>query len=248
MVNIIELRNVTKSYSNVVALQPTNFQVNEGEVVSLLGDNGAGKSTLVKLLSGVEKPDSGEIYFRGSRKHHWTAAMSRRSGVETVYQDKALADHQSITRNLFMGREVLNRFGFVRVRAETAEAGRLMREIGFTSKVFTPNSSVQRLSGGERQGVAIARALYFKAQLIVLDEPTAALSLVESEKVLAFVRQIRERGSSALFISHNVYHSHAVADRLVVLDRGRIISEYRQSDISAIELVQTLHDVAVGGR
>jgi simple sugar transport system ATP-binding protein len=245
--SIIELRNVSKSFGNVDALQPIDFHINDSEILSLLGDNGAGKSTLVKLLSGVHKPDTGEIYFDGKRMQKWNAALSRRLGVETVYQDKALAERQSITRNIFMGRELCNRFGFVRVKQQDVEAGRLMRNIGFTSAVFSPDSFVHSLSGGERQGVAIARALYFNAKLIILDEPTAALSLVESEEVLNFVRGIKARGSSALFISHNIYHSYAVADRLVVLDRGRVVAEYQQSDISVTDLVERLYSFARGG-
>jgi simple sugar transport system ATP-binding protein len=245
---LVELRNVTKSFGNVAALQPLNFVVHEGEVVSLVGDNGAGKSTLIKILAGVHKPDSGEIYYRGQRMDKWDAATARRAGIETVYQDKALAENQTIARNIFMGRESTDRLGFIKIREQTTEAARLMRTIGFTSKVFSPDSVVQALSGGERQGVAIARALYFKAQLIVLDEPTAALSLAESEEVLRFVRRIKEGGSSAIFISHNLYHAYDVGDRLVILDRGRIDHEIEKKTISVGELIETLQKVARGGK
>jgi simple sugar transport system ATP-binding protein len=244
---LIELRNVSKSFGSIDALSGVSLSVSDAEVVSIVGDNGAGKSTLIKILSGVHAPDSGDIYFRGERVTKWNAAVARRAGIETVYQDRALAENQTIIRNIFMGRELTTRFGFVNFPKETAEAERLMHSIGFTSKVFSPQSVVAKLSGGERQGVAIARALYFKAQLIVLDEPTAALSLAESEEVLRFVRQIREEGSSAIFISHNIYHSHDVADRIVILDRGRLITEVAKNEISVIELIETLQHVARGG-
>jgi simple sugar transport system ATP-binding protein len=243
----IELRNVSKSFGNVNALQDVTFSVDEAEVVSIVGDNGAGKSTLIKILSGVHAPDSGEIYFHNKRVTKWNAAVARSAGIETVYQDKALAENQTIIRNIFMGRELTGRMGFISLREQTAEAARLMHSIGFTSKVFSPTSVVATLSGGERQGVAIARALYFKAQLIVLDEPTAALSLAESAEVLRFVRQIKEERSSAVFISHNIYHSYDVGDRLVILDRGHIVSEVDKNKISVNDLIETLQKVARGG-
>jgi len=160
---LIELRNVTKSYGRVFAVGGVSLHVDRGEVVGLLGDNGAGKSTLIKILSGVVRPTSGEILIRGKTVSGWSATKSREAGIETVFQDRALAVQQSIVRNIFMGREIAGRFGFLDTAKEIAEADRLMREIGFTSKVFSPHSIVGQLSGGERQGVAIARAIYNKA-------------------------------------------------------------------------------------
>ena len=188
---LIELRDIKKSYGNVYALGGVSLSVNVGEVVGLIGDNGAGKSTLIKILAGVVTPTSGEIIVRGKPVTGWNAARSREAGIETVFQDRALAVQQSIVRNIFMGRELAGRFGFLKIDKEIREAGRLMREIGFTSKVFTPHSIVGQLSGGERQGVAIARAIYKEADLIVLDEPTTALSLTETAKVFHFVRQVQ---------------------------------------------------------
>jgi simple sugar transport system ATP-binding protein len=242
---LIELRDIKKSYGSVYALGGVSLSVNVGEVVGLIGDNGAGKSTLIKVLAGVVSPTSGEIYVRGKQVSGWNAARSREAGIETVFQDRALAVQQSIVRNIFMGRELSGSLGFLRIGEEIREAGRLMREIGFTSKVFTPHSIVGQLSGGERQGVAIARAIYKDADLIVLDEPTTALSLTETAKVFHFVRQVRDSGRSILFIGHNIHHVFDIADRFVVLDRGRVALETSKAEVkSAEQLINFMEDVA----
>lgn len=245
---IIELKNVTKSFGNVNAVDGISLRINRGEVVGLIGDNGAGKSTLIKVLSGVHRPDSGEIYLRGQKVNNWDSAKSRHSGIETVYQDRALAVQQSITRNIFMGREIETRFGFINSKKQRDEANRLMRDIGFTSKVFDPDSPVATLSGGERQGVAIARALYYDADLIILDEPTTALSLIETQKVFSFIENVRAKGRSIIFIGHNIYHVYDIAERFIVLDRGRVVLSIDKSDVpSAESLISTMHDVARSG-
>jgi simple sugar transport system ATP-binding protein len=245
---LIELRNITKSYGNVYALGGVSLSVNGGEVVGLIGDNGAGKSTLIKVLAGVVTPTTGEVVVRGKPVTGWNAARSREAGIETVFQDRALAVQQSIVRNIFMGRELGGRFGFLKIDKEIREAGRLMRDIGFTSKVFTPHSIVGQLSGGERQGVAIARALYKEAELIVLDEPTTALSLTETAKVFHFVRQVRASGRSILFIGHNIHHVFDIAERFVVLDRGKVALETDRNEIkSAEQLINFMEDVAHPG-
>ncbi len=242
---IVELRDVSKSFGNVNAVDGISFGVRPGEVVGLIGDNGAGKSTLIKILSGVHQPDSGQIIVRGREASNWNAAKSRESGIETVYQDRALAPQQTITRNIFMGREIKDRFGIIKVKKQYEEANRLMREIGFTSKVFDPDSPVATLSGGERQGVAIARALYFDADLIVLDEPTTALSLLETAKVFGFIENVRARGRSIIFIGHNIYHVFDVADRFVVLDRGKVVMTEDKANIPAAEvLIKHMQEIA----
>jgi len=167
-------------------------------------------------------------------------------GIETVYQDKALAEHQNVISNIFMGREIATWLGFINGRRQRQEAEALMRRIGFTSKVMSPNSVVSSLSGGEREGVAIARSMFFKADLIILDEPTTALSLTQSQEVLNFVERARQEGSTVLFISHNIFHSHRVADRIVIVDRGRIAAQMGKKDISAIELTELMQDLAKG--
>ena len=173
----LELRNVSKSFGEVHSLRTVNFSVGQNEVVGLLGDNGAGKSTLIKIITGYHQPSSGELYFHGQRVDHLTVPRARELGVETVYQERALADQQSLWRNIFIGRELTTRFGFLDVKKMRAETDRLMRgELGFTSTAVTPDSAIKGFSGGEKQGVAIVRALYFHAEIIILDEPTMGLA------------------------------------------------------------------------
>jgi simple sugar transport system ATP-binding protein len=249
MINrLVELKNVFKSYSRITALEDISLYIDQPEVVGLVGDNGAGKSTLIKIISGVHAPDSGEIHIRGQKILGWSVAKAREAGIETVYQDRALAEQQTITRNIFMGRERTGFLGTIKQKEQDAEAERLMRQIGFTSKVFSPDSVVGMLSGGERQGVAIARALYFKASLLILDEPTTALSLTESEKVFGFIHAVKDQGSSCVFISHNIYHTYDVADRFLIIDRGHVVMQADKKDVpSADILVKDLQLIARTG-
>jgi simple sugar transport system ATP-binding protein len=245
----LELQNISKSFGKVSALDQVNFFIkSEPEIVALIGDNGAGKSTLIKIISGVHAPDSGEIYIRGEKADQWSVTKARAAGIETVYQDRALVLQQTIARNIFMGRERTGWLGFVKGRLQFTEADRLMRTIGFTSKVFASDSVVAKLSGGERQGVAIARALYFEADLMILDEPTTALSLTESEKVFDFVRRAKEGGTSCIFISHNIYHAYDVAERFVVLDRGKVVMETGRELTTAEQLVKDMQEIAHGSQ
>jgi simple sugar transport system ATP-binding protein len=244
---IIKLENIAKSFGSVSALAGISLHVNDNEVLGLIGDNGAGKSTLIRIISGVHTPDSGEILVRGKAQKKWDVNIARAHGIETVYQDRALAEQQTIARNIFMGRERTGFLGFLDLKKENEEANQLMRTIGFTSQVFAADSRVFTLSGGERQGVAIARALYFKAKMIVLDEPTTALSLTESEKVFHFVRQAKEGGASVVFISHNIYHTYDISDRFVVLDRGNMVLETDKTKTTADKLVKSMQDIARGG-
>src|SRR5205807_8306106 len=244
---LLELRNVSKSFGPVFAVRNVDLRIYSGEIVALVGDNGAGKSTLIKLVSGVHTPDGGEMYVRGRPVQHWDTATARRSGIETVYQDKALAEQQTVMRNLFMGREVTGPLGLIRLGRERAEAEALMRRIGFTSQLISPDSIVANLSGGEREGVAIARAMFFKAELIILDEPTQALSLTQAQVVLNFVRHAKSEGSAVIFITHNVYHAYEVADRIAILDRGQIVGEFRGDAITVVELIQFMQTVARQG-
>ena len=243
MEKIIELKNVTKRFGGITALNKASLHVYQGEVVGLIGDNGAGKSTLIKTLVGVYGPDEGEIEIRGRKVFNWTALKARESGIETVFQDRALCPQQSIVWNIFMGKELRYPFGFVRENEQVKEANRLIREIGFTSKLIDAESPVGNLSGGERQGVAIARAIYNNAELIILDEPTNALSLNETQKVFEFVNNVKKSNRSVLFIGHNIYHVYDISDRFVILDRGEVVHQLNKEEIqSPEELMKLMRD------
>ena len=243
MNKIIELKNVTKRFGGITALNSASLHVNKGEVVGLIGDNGAGKSTLIKTLVGVYSPDDGDIYIRGEKVTNWSSLKARVSGIETVFQDRALCPQQSIVWNIFMGKELTYPFGFIREKEQIKEANRLIREIGFTSKLIDAESPVGNLSGGERQGVAIARAIYNKAELIILDEPTTALSLNETQKVFDFVNNVKKTGRSVLFIGHNIFHVFDISDRFVILDRGEVVHQLNKDEVSSPEkLIKIMKD------
>ncbi len=245
---ILEMRNISKSFGEVRSLRQVDFRVGQNEIVGLLGDNGAGKSTLIKVITGYYRPDEGEIYFRGQRVENLTVPKARKLGVETVYQERALADLQTLWRNIFLGREISNRFGFLNIPKMKEDTRRLMTEsMGFTSLAVSPDSVIKTFSGGEKQGVAIVRALYFHADLIVLDEPTMGLSLQETRKLIEFVRDIKQADKSAVFIDHNVFHVYSVADRVVVLDRGHVAGEFMTKDITLDTLMEKMYRVAQTG-
>ena len=243
MNKIIALKNVTKRFGGITALNSASLHVNKGEVVGLIGDNGAGKSTLIKTLVGVYSPDDGDIYIRGEKVTNWSSLKARVSGIETVFQDRALCPQQSIVWNIFMGKELTYPFGFIREKEQIREANRLIREIGFTSKLIDAESPVGNLSGGERQGVAIARAIYNKAELIILDEPTTALSLNETQKVFDFVNNVKKTERSVLFIGHNIFHVFDISDRFVILDRGEVVHQLNKDEVSSPEkLIKIMKD------
>lgn|SRR5689334_8940737 len=248
MAHRLELKNVSKSFGEVKSLQNITMHVDQNEIVGLLGDNGAGKSTLIKIITGYHQPDTGELYFNGQKVDHLTVPKARELGVETVYQERALAEQQTLWRNIFLGRELRNRFGLLDVNKMIEETHRLMVEsMGFTSGAVTPESVIKNFSGGEKQGVAIVRALYFKADLIILDEPTMGLSLQETRKLIEFVRGIKRAGKSAIFIDHNVFHVYSVADRVIVLDRGTVAGEFLTKDITLNDLTEKMYHVAETG-
>ena len=244
----LELKNVSKSFGEVQALRNINFQLGQNEVVGLLGDNGAGKSTLIKIMTGYHQPTSGEIYFNGQKVDNLTVPKARELGVETVYQERALAELQTLWRNIFLGRELCNSWGFLDIQRMRDETHRLMTEsMGFTSHAISPDSHVGKFSGGEKQGVAIVRALFFDAEIIILDEPTMGLSLKETAKLVSFVNGIKEAGKSAIFIDHNILHVYNVADRVVVIDRGTVAGEFLTKNIGLNELMDKMVLVAETG-
>jgi simple sugar transport system ATP-binding protein len=245
----LELRRISKSFGGVQVLDDVDFRLAAAEVVGLLGDNGAGKSTLIKILTGVHPPDDGEILFDGEPVTGLTVQKARRLGIETVYQERALGEQQPLWRNIFMGRPLTGPLGFLRVGEMRRATAALMGEsMGFTSAVLTPDTPVLGLSGGERQGLAIVRALHFEADIIILDEPTMGLSLKETDKLLHFVQGIRSAGKSAVFIDHNIFHVYSVADRIVLLDRGRVAGEFPTSRYSLEEVTTIMREVAATGR
>jgi len=245
----LELRGVSKSFGGVRVLSDVDFRLAAGEVVGLLGDNGAGKSTLIKIITGVHQPDAGEMFFDGQKVERLTVPGARALGIETVFQERALADQLPLWRNIFMGRPMVGRLGFLRVSQMRKVTSDLMGEsMGFTSAALTPNTHVTGLSGGERQGLAIVRALHFEADVIILDEPTMGLSLKETDKLLHFVAGIRQARKSAVFIDHNIFHVYSVADRIVLLDRGRVAGEFPTARYTLEELMGIMRELAESGR
>ena len=241
--NIVRLEGVQKFFGPVRALYDIDLAIGRNEIVGLIGDNGAGKSTLIKIMTGVLPPSSGRIFVRDGELSlaDYSVRMAHELSIETVYQDRSLADKQPLWRNFFVGRQITNRFGFINVRKEKEIAHQILKEsFGFRGAGITVDSTVANLSGGERQGIAIGRAMHYKADLIVLDEPTAALGVAEVRKVLDFVRMIKTSGRACVYIEHNLAHIHEVADRMIVVDRGRIVSEVRPKDMSVADLTEYL--------
>jgi simple sugar transport system ATP-binding protein len=240
---IVRLENVSKYYGKIESLIDVTIEIGANEIVGLIGDNGAGKSTLIKVLTGVETPTSGTIYVRDKKikAANYSVKEAHRLKIETVYQDSSLGEKQPLWRNFFVGRPITNRFGFIDVKAEKRVADEIMRStIGFRGAGINVETPVSRLSGGERQGVAIGRAMHFDSDLIVLDEPTVALALKEVKKVLDFIRSIKAGGRSCIYIEHNIHHVHEVCDRLIVLDRGRIVLDKPKASMTYDELTDFL--------
>jgi simple sugar transport system ATP-binding protein len=233
----VRLEDVSMAYGKVVALRNVNFQVGANEIVGLIGDNGAGKSTLIKIITGVQKPTRGRLFIR-DQHIPWSDYSVRTAhdlSIETVYQDKSLGEKQPLWRNFFAGRQITNRWGFIDVKKEKEIANKILLEtIGFRGVGINADSTVSKLSGGERQRVAIGRAMHFDADLIVLDEPTVALALKEVRKVLDFIERIRSSGRACIYIEHNLAHVHELADRLVVIDRGEIVSNIKRGEMTCM--------------
>jgi simple sugar transport system ATP-binding protein len=238
----MELRGVSKRFGSVIALRDIDIALRAGEVHCLLGDNGAGKSTLIKILSGAITATSGEIFIRGRPVQIRSTIDAIANGIETIYQDSALVTQLSIARNLFLGREPTNGpFGRLDQDTMNAVAAELLRRVGI-SKNIPPTTPIASLSCGERQSVAIARAMYFDSDLIILDEPTNNLGVAETQGVLRFVRNARDSGHSCIFIAHNIHHVFQVVDRIVVLRRGTVAAadiDPKRTTIEAVERVIT---------
>ena len=244
--NIVEMKNIRKSFGRVRALSGVDFNVRENEIVGLLGDNGAGKSTLIKILSGAQRPDEGEIHFKGKRVRMNSTNDAIKLGIETIYQDSALVPQLSIARNLFLGRELTKGPEFLNWmdhRKMNEAASHLLKEVGI-SKDIPATTPISALSGGERQAVAIARAIHFDSDLIILDEPTNNLGVEETRGVLRFVKGARESGHSCVLIAHNIHHVFQVVDRIVVLRRGEKVADDidpKQTSVEEVEHIITGH-------
>lgn len=234
---LIEARNIHKWYGKVHAVNGVNFIVNRGEIMGLIGDNGAGKSTLIKVLSGYHSPNEGEIFIDGEKVKINSPSDARALGIETVYQEQALVDSMSLARNFYMGREPANRAGFLN-KQKMNECIKILHRIGLFIK--SPDLLVRSLSGGEKQGVAIGRAMHFKAKLVLLDEPTRALSVKEVRTVLDFVKEFKEANISVIFITHNLQHVYDIADRFLVLKNGEAIKDIEKNATSVEELTESL--------
>ena len=240
--SLLEAKGLAKAYKKRRVVNGVTFSVSPGEIVGLLGDNGAGKSTLIKILSGAVPASGGDIFIRGEKVAMKSTTDAIEHGIETIYQDSSLVPELSIARNLFLGREPLKRPAFLNrmdqdVMNEVARD--LLKQVGIT-KDIPPITPIGSLSGGERQSVAIARAMYFDSDLIILDEPTNNLGVAETQGVLRFVRNARESGHSCIFIAHNIHHVFQVVDRIVVLRHGGVAADDVDPNTTTIEQVERI--------
>ena len=240
--NIIECKSLNKWYSGVHALKDFNLSIEKDSVVGLIGDNGAGKSTLIKILSGAHKADSGQVFFEGDEVKFRSTKEAMNLGIETIYQYSALIPEMSIARNIFIGREQVSykigSLGIMKRKEMDAAAMAALNDVELHLR--SPETPVNQLSGGERQGVVIARAMYFKSKLLILDEPTNHLSVKETSKVLRFVEGLKKQGVTSIFITHNLSHIFPIADHLCVMARGEKIADMEKKDTTIEELTDLL--------
>jgi ABC-type sugar transport system ATPase subunit len=238
---MLSVKNLVKRFGGLTAVNQVSLDLHPGEVVGLVGDNAAGKSTLIKCVSGVYQADEGEVFFQGQRTHFARPIDARRAGIETIYQDLALAGNLGVSANIFMGREVKRNYlgGLVHTLNETfmdTESQRVLDSLDIHFANF--EEKIEKLSGGQRQAVAIARAVYWQAKLMIMDEPTNNLGVVEQRKVLDLIGKLRDQGVPVVLISHTMPDVFAVTDRIVVMHRGRKVTEKRTSETNSQEIVQ----------
>jgi len=238
---ILEVRGISKYFGSVIALKDVSMHVSAGQVMCLLGDNGAGKSTLIKTLSGVHKPDEGEYFVEGERVDFNSPREALDHGIATVYQDLAMIPLMSISRNFFLGSEPTKGWGIFK-RFDLKRANQIARDemsrMGID--IRDPEQPVGTLSGGERQSVAIARAVYFGAKVLILDEPTSALGVKQAGTVLRYIAQARARGVAVIFITHNPHHAYPIGDRFTILKRGRTLGIYTKDDLPREEMIRMM--------
>ncbi len=239
--SLLHCENIHKYFGQVHALEGVDFDVGQPEVVGLVGDNGAGKSTLIKCICGIFKPTKGKIYFKGEEKEFATPQDSLQAGIESIQQDQALVEDMDIKRNFFLGREPKNSLGLLDLEEMRQASMDGLKDMGL--EIRSPDVTVKELSGGQRQGIAIARALHFNFDLIILDEPTNNLSIKESKKVYQYIQQLKENGLSAILISHAIQEVYPVSDRIVVLRNGEKIIDQDREEVEMDEVEKAI----VGG-
>jgi simple sugar transport system ATP-binding protein len=239
---LLKCNKLNKWYGNLHALKNVDLTIQKGEVIGLIGDNGAGKSTLIKIICGVHSLDKGDLFFEGKKVNIRNPKSAMNLGIETIHQYNTMFQEMSIARNVFIGREP-KKFGFKslalldeeKMNKESMEA---INEVGLNLR--SPHIPVKELSGGERQGVSIARSMYFKSKMLILDEPTNHLSVKETLKVLEYVKSLSNMGIGSIFISHNLYHIHDVADRIVGMARGEKVCDMKKDDTTVNELIKLI--------
>ena len=236
---LLELRGVSKSFGSVQALTDVDFEVREGEVMALVGDNGAGKSTLIKCIAGIHPMDSGEIIYDGNTVHISGPKDAARLGIEVVYQDLALCDNLDVVQNMYLGREAHDRLQRLKEPPMEARTRETLKTLAVTT-ISSIRQPVATLSGGQRQSVAVARAVMWNSRLVILDEPTAALGVSQTEQVLQLVKRLAEQGLAVVLISHNLHDIFAVATRITVLRLGRDIAVFEREKVSQEEVVHAI--------
>jgi D-xylose transport system ATP-binding protein len=235
---LLEIRGLTKSFGSVQALDGVDFEVRQGEVMALVGDNGAGKSTLVKCIAGTHAPDSGQISFEGHEVHISGPKDAGKLGIEVVYQDLALCDNLDVVQNMYLGREI-NRFQVLSEAPMEQHTSETLKSLAVTT-IKSVRQTVATLSGGQRQSVAVARAVMWNSKLVILDEPTAALGVAQTEQVLALVRRLGEQGLGVILISHNLHDVFETADRITVLRLGRDVGIFERRSTTQQAVVEAI--------
>ncbi len=238
---IISLKNIAKDYGNIQALQGVSLDIHQGEVLALVGDNGAGKSTLIKILSGALKPSKGEIKIAGQVYKGLTPALAISLGISTVYQDLALVDTRDVAANLFLGRELVKLGWWLDKKLMTKKSKELLQSLNVN--ILDPHRMVSQLSGGQRQGIAVARAINQGGQVIIFDEPTAAMGVNESRQILNLIKTLGEQGYSVIVVSHNLHHVLEISERVCVMKQGRLVADLITAQSSPSEIAHYITGV-----
>ncbi len=236
---LLKIENISKSFGKVKALENVSFELASNEITGLVGDNGAGKTTLIEIISGLLKPSSGSIYINGEKVVLKSSRHAINLGIETIHQANSLVDTMNIYRNIFIGREIINAFGFMEKMKMIEEANKILNEkisIGIQSS----EQLVSSLSGGQKQAVAVATAMYFKQRLLLLDEPTNALGVKEAKQVLKFISQLKKENIGVLFVTHNINHVYSLADKFIILNRGQKVGDFRKENVTMEQLIELI--------